>query len=240
MSWGVLAGWSWKDLVGIRATGVCIRAQHRVEINMAAEWQYLLSEGTIESGRRAVTSKRNTDNTTLGHDSASSFRFLHCKRWQYQTSQKEVLANESRRDEYEPNTISEQEEHSRSFIKTLQIWNSIVPTGKLRFLNHFLTQIRTKVQVQLCDPKQSGLYSTLQIFHGSTVAQWRNAGYQNQPEHAAFAALLKVPQEDADAIIRDRFPVPRLVDCDQHGSQVRRSSLVLPKFGHPFNGGYLQ
>lgn len=26
-------------------------------------------------------------------------------------------------------------------------------------------------------------YFTLVIFHGSTIAQWRNFGYQNQPEH---------------------------------------------------------
>lgn len=32
--------------------------------------------------------------------------------------------------------------------------------------------------------------------------------------------LLQAPQEDAQLIIRDRFPVPRLVICDQHGSQV--------------------
>ncbi|CAI7824723.1 unnamed protein product [Closterium sp. NIES-53] len=60
------------------------------------------------------------------------------------------------------------------------------------------------------------------IFHGSTIAQWRNAGYHNQPEHQAFAQLLQAPQADAAAIIAERFPVPRLVDCDQNGSQVRR------------------
>lgn len=26
-------------------------------------------------------------------------------------------------------------------------------------------------------------YFTVVIFHGITIAQWRNAGYQNQPEH---------------------------------------------------------
>ena len=35
-----------------------------------------------------------------------------------------------------------------------------------------------------------------------------------------FANLLKAPHEDADAIIKERFPVPRLVVCDQYGSQV--------------------
>jgi len=36
----------------------------------------------------------------------------------------------------------------------------------------------------------------------------------------SFAQLLQAPQEEADAIIKERFPVPRLVVCDQYGSQV--------------------
>ncbi|GAV58984.1 Gelsolin domain-containing protein/zf-Sec23_Sec24 domain-containing protein/Sec23_trunk domain-containing protein/Sec23_helical domain-containing protein/Sec23_BS domain-containing protein [Cephalotus follicularis] len=64
-------------------------------------------------------------------------------------------------------------------------------------------------------------YFSVVIFHGLTIAQWRNMGYQNQPEHVAFAQLLQAPRSDAQMIIRDRFPVPRLVVCDQHGSQAR-------------------
>ncbi|GAB2227871.1 hypothetical protein Droror1_Dr00009699 [Drosera rotundifolia] len=64
-------------------------------------------------------------------------------------------------------------------------------------------------------------YFSVVIFHGMTVAQWRNMGYQNQPEHAPFAQLLQAPQDEAQMIIRERFPVPRLVVCDQHGSQAR-------------------
>ncbi|XVF41273.1 hypothetical protein PTKIN_Ptkin01aG0267500 [Pterospermum kingtungense] len=64
-------------------------------------------------------------------------------------------------------------------------------------------------------------YFTIVIFHGSTIAQWRKAGYHFQPEHQAFAQLLQAPRDDADAIIKERFPVPRLVICDQHGSQAR-------------------
>ncbi|KAI3688397.1 hypothetical protein L1987_82109 [Smallanthus sonchifolius] len=64
-------------------------------------------------------------------------------------------------------------------------------------------------------------YFSVVIFHGITVAQWRNTGYQNQPEHQAFAQLLLAPHDDVEIIIRDRFPVPRLVVCDQHGSQAR-------------------
>ncbi|TYH83635.1 hypothetical protein ES332_D02G144700v1 [Gossypium tomentosum] len=64
-------------------------------------------------------------------------------------------------------------------------------------------------------------YFSIVVFHGMTIAQWRNMGFQNQPEHQAFALLLEAPQVDAQIIIRDRFPVPRLVVCDQHGSQAR-------------------
>ncbi|PON56701.1 Sec23/Sec [Parasponia andersonii] len=64
-------------------------------------------------------------------------------------------------------------------------------------------------------------YFTVVIFHGSTIAQWRKAGYHNLPEHQAFAQLLRAPHDDADVIVKERFPVPRLVVCDQYGSQAR-------------------
>jgi protein transport protein SEC23 len=64
-------------------------------------------------------------------------------------------------------------------------------------------------------------YFSVVIFHGMTIAQWRNMGYQNQPEHATFAQLLQSPHNDAQMIVRERFPGPRLVICDQHGSQAR-------------------
>ncbi|CAJ2664759.1 protein transport protein SEC23-like [Trifolium pratense] len=64
-------------------------------------------------------------------------------------------------------------------------------------------------------------FFTVVIFHGSTIAQWRKAGYHNEPEHQAFAHLLRAPHDDSDLIMKERFPVPRLVVCDQHGSQAR-------------------
>ena len=35
-------------------------------------------------------------------------------------------------------------------------------------------------------------YFSVVIFSGATIAQWRKAGYQDSPEHAAFAQLLQV------------------------------------------------
>ncbi|KAL2319408.1 hypothetical protein Fmac_028377 [Flemingia macrophylla] len=64
-------------------------------------------------------------------------------------------------------------------------------------------------------------FFTVVIFHGSTIAQWRKAGYHNELEHQAFAQLLRAPHDDANIIMKERFPVPRLVVCDQHGSQAR-------------------
>ena len=64
-------------------------------------------------------------------------------------------------------------------------------------------------------------YFSVVIFHGMQIAQWRNAGYHLQPDQVAFAQLLQAPQDDGHAIIRERFPVPRLVVCDQHKSQAR-------------------
>ena len=59
------------------------------------------------------------------------------------------------------------------------------------------------------------------IFHGQQCAAWRKAGYAEQPEHAAFAALLAAPKADCSALMAERFPHPRVVDCDQGGSQAR-------------------
>jgi hypothetical protein len=45
-----------------------------------------------------------------------------------------------------------------------------------------------------------------------------------------FAQLLQAPHEEAQMIIKARFPVPRLVVCDQHGSQVCHLCLFLVSF----------
>jgi hypothetical protein len=52
-----------------------------------------------------------------------------------------------------------------------------------------------------------------------------------------FAKLLKDPHVEADAIIKERFPVPRLVVCDQHGSQVFFYSFVLLVYSVLFADG---
>jgi protein transport protein SEC23 len=59
------------------------------------------------------------------------------------------------------------------------------------------------------------------VFHGETIAAWREQGYHEQEEHAAFRALLEAPQADAQLIMDQRFPVPRYIVCDQHKSEAR-------------------
>ena len=59
------------------------------------------------------------------------------------------------------------------------------------------------------------------IFHGETIATWRNQKYHEMPEHEAFRRLLQAPRDEAQEILASRFPMPRYVDCDQGGSQAR-------------------
>jgi len=56
---------------------------------------------------------------------------------------------------------------------------------------------------------------------GETLANWRNAGYAEDPNYVHFKLLLQAPKADANAIMKKRFPVPRLIECDQHTSQAR-------------------
>ncbi|KAF5292822.1 hypothetical protein FQA39_LY13867 [Lamprigera yunnana] len=59
------------------------------------------------------------------------------------------------------------------------------------------------------------------IFHGETIAQWRNMKYQDMPEYENFRQLLIAPVDDAQEILQTRFPMPRYIDTEQGGSQAR-------------------
>ena len=59
------------------------------------------------------------------------------------------------------------------------------------------------------------------VFHGETVAAWREQKYHEQEEHENFRNLLSAPQADAQMIMDSRFPVPRYIVCDQHKSEAR-------------------
>jgi len=59
------------------------------------------------------------------------------------------------------------------------------------------------------------------VFHGETIAAWRQQGYHQDDEHQHFRELLNAPKEDAALLLQERFPVPMYVECDQYGSQAR-------------------
>ena len=59
------------------------------------------------------------------------------------------------------------------------------------------------------------------VFHGETIASWREQKYQDDPNHQNFKNLLQAPKDDALMIMESRMPVPRYIVCDQHKSQAR-------------------
>jgi len=77
------------------------------------------------------------------------------------------------------------------------------------------------------------------IFHGSTIAEWRKAGYQDQEGYENFKELLQVPVTDAQELLADRTPIPRYIVCDQGGSQARfLLSKLNPSTTHVSGGVY--
>lgn len=79
------------------------------------------------------------------------------------------------------------------------------------------------------------------IFHGETIAQWREAKYQEMPEYANFKQLLEAPVDDAQEILQTRFPMPRYIDTKQGHSQARfLMSKVNPSQTHNNTYGYGQ
>lgn len=59
------------------------------------------------------------------------------------------------------------------------------------------------------------------VFSGETVSSWRKAGYHEDGNHKNFSLLLQAPKDDAAAVLGERFPYARYIECDQNGSQAR-------------------
>ncbi|XP_062014972.1 protein transport protein SEC23 G [Rosa rugosa] len=64
-------------------------------------------------------------------------------------------------------------------------------------------------------------YFHVVIHYGSKIAQWRKLGYDKDPNHENLRKLLEAPEIDAQQLVADRVPAPKLIKCDQHGSQAR-------------------
>lgn len=74
------------------------------------------------------------------------------------------------------------------------------------------------------------------VFHGETIAAWKEHGYHLQEEHVNFRNLLDAPQNDAQVIMNSRFPVPRYISCDQFKSEARFLLAMLnPSITHHSN-----
>lgn len=74
------------------------------------------------------------------------------------------------------------------------------------------------------------------VFHGETIAAWKEHGYHQQEEHVNFRNLLEAPQNDAQLIMASRFPVPRYISCDQFKSEARFLLAMLnPSITHHSN-----
>jgi len=75
------------------------------------------------------------------------------------------------------------------------------------------------------------------VFSGESIADWRNKGYQNDPNFANFKALLEAPKVDAQNLMKERFPQPRYIECDQGSSPARFVYAVIdPAVGHSPSG----
>jgi protein transport protein SEC23 len=59
------------------------------------------------------------------------------------------------------------------------------------------------------------------IHYGSKIAQWKKLGYEKDPNHENFRKLLEAPELDAEQLVAERVPVPKIIRCDQHSSQAR-------------------
>ncbi|KAK9160590.1 hypothetical protein Syun_006931 [Stephania yunnanensis] len=64
-------------------------------------------------------------------------------------------------------------------------------------------------------------YFYVVIHYGSKIVQWKKLGFDKDPNHESLRKLLEAPEIDAEQLVADRIPVPKLIKCDQHSSQAR-------------------
>ena len=58
-------------------------------------------------------------------------------------------------------------------------------------------------------------YFHLLVWQGATVHQWKTQEYHLQPDYAHIGYLFTQPYEDANIILEDRLPVPKIITCHQ-------------------------
>lgn len=52
------------------------------------------------------------------------------------------------------------------------------------------------------------------IWHGDLISKWIKLGYQEKEEYEHFRTLLQMPRDDAQIILNQRFPVPKLQETE--------------------------
>lgn len=91
----------------------------------------------------------------------------------------------------------------------------------------------TKDSVLLLDE-----YFNVVVHYGEMIASWRDQGYAEKPDMEHFRQLLLRPKEQAMDVVRKRYPQPRFVECDHHGSQARLLyNVINPSVTHNQGGG---
>jgi len=70
-------------------------------------------------------------------------------------------------------------------------------------------------------------FFTVVVFLGYDIVQARKEGLAEKPEGEAFRQLLAQPLADAQAIIKERFPSPRYIECAQYSGDARHLLSIL-------------
>lgn len=59
------------------------------------------------------------------------------------------------------------------------------------------------------------------VHYGSAITAWKKAGYAEQEEYAYLKDFLDVPLDDAQVLVTNRYPVPRLIEVSQDDPDAR-------------------
>ncbi|KAJ4722587.1 Protein transport protein SEC23 [Melia azedarach] len=81
------------------------------------------------------------------------------------------------------------------------------------------------IDVFNCTPDETAFFRLMLnrevVHYGSKIAQWRKLGYDEDPNHENLRKLLEAPEIDAEQLVAERIPAPKIIKCDQHSSQAR-------------------
>merc|ERR1712194_881480 len=64
-------------------------------------------------------------------------------------------------------------------------------------------------------------YFHVVIWRGSHIQSWKDQGFDEKPEFENVKALIEQPALDDRDILTERFPVPKLIQTSEGGSQAR-------------------